>query len=76
MDNHDIVYTNNETRIKETFIMNNKDKIGSGAFGEVYRGYHAKTKVKLAFKMELSTTTTPQLPIEYKVLKLMQGYRK
>jgi serine/threonine protein kinase len=56
--------------------MNNKDKIGSGAFGEVYRGYHAKTKVKLAFKMELSTTTTPQLPIEYKVLKLMQGYRK
>ena len=72
-DQDDIVYKNGEIRIKSTYVMSTKDKIGSGAFGEIYRGYDVKTKMKLAFKLELNSTKSPQLSLEYKVLKTMQG---
>lgn len=75
-DQDDIVYKNGEIRIKNTYVMSTKDKIGSGTFGEIYRGYDVKTKTKLAFKLELNTTKSPQLSLEYKVLKTMQGTGK
>lgn len=68
-----IVYKNGEIIIKNTYVMLTKDKIGSGSFGEIYRGYNSKTKEKLAFKLELNTSKTPQLAQEYKVLKALQG---
>lgn len=77
MENKDsIVYKNGEIRIKNTYVMLTKDKIGSGSFGEIYRGYNSKTKEKLAFKLELNSSKTPQLAQEYKVLKAVQGLSK
>ena len=68
-----IVYRNGEIRIKNTYVMLTKDKIGSGSFGEIYKGYNLKTKDQLAFKLELNSSKTPQLAQEYKVLKAVQG---
>ena len=72
--NQNIVYSNNEIRIKNTYCMLTKSKIGSGSFGEIYNGYNIHTKEKLAFKLELNTTKSPQLAQEYKVLKTLSGY--
>ena len=72
--NQNIVYSNNEIRIKNTYCMLTKSKIGSGSFGEIYNGYNIHTKEKLAFKLELNTTKSPQLAQEYKVLKSLSGY--
>ena len=57
--NQNIVYSNNEIRIKNTYCMLTKSKIGSGSFGEIYNGYNIHTKEKLAFKLELNTTKSP-----------------
>ena len=71
-----IVYTNNEIKIKNTFVMLTKSKIGSGSFGEIYNGYNINTNEKLAFKLELSSSKSRQLAQEYKILKSLQGYSK
>ena len=69
----EIVYTQDEVIIKEIFILKNKEKVGGGSFGQIYKGYNKKTGKQLAFKMELSTTKTPLLQTEYKILKTLQG---
>ena len=56
--------------------MSTKDKLGAGAFGEVYQGYNIKTNEKLAFKLEMVTTKIPQLAGEYRLLKAMHGTSK
>ncbi len=69
----EIVYTQDEIIINDIYILKNKEKIGGGSFGQIYKGYNKKTGQKLAFKMELNTTKTPLLTTEYRILKTLQG---
>ncbi|MCQ2819175.1 MAG: hypothetical protein MJ252_18075 [archaeon] len=65
-----------EVLVKDTYMMLTKERIGSGSFGEIYKGYNVKTQEKLAFKMEINSTKFPQLNQEYKILKAMRGTGK
>jgi hypothetical protein len=71
-----VEYKRDKIIIKNTFVMSTKDKLGAGAFGEVYQGYNIKTNEKLAFKLEMVTTKIPQLAGEYRLLKAMHGTSK
>nr|CAG8608766.1 2769_t:CDS:2 [Entrophospora candida] len=51
-----------------------EDKIGEGAFGQIFRTKHIITKNSYALKREESTVYSPQLPDEYKFLKLLEGH--
>ncbi|XP_050346189.1 casein kinase I isoform X1 [Nymphalis io] len=48
-------------------------KIGSGSFGDIYLGTDIVTKKEVAIKLECKKTRHPQLHIESKFYKLMQG---
>ncbi|CAH0701236.1 unnamed protein product [Spodoptera exigua] len=48
-------------------------KIGSGSFGDIYLGTNIVTKEEVAIKLECIKTRHPQLHIESKFYKLMQG---
>jgi len=48
-------------------------KIGSGSFGEIYKGLDNKTNAEVAIKLEPVNSKHPQLMYETKVYKLMQG---
>jgi casein kinase 1 len=48
-------------------------KIGSGAFGEIYLGTHLSTQEKVAVKLERVNTKHPQVVYESKVFKYLQG---
>lgn len=45
-------------------------RIGSGAFGEIYLGVNKKNE-KIALKIEKSTCKNPQLYYEYKILQIL-----
>jgi len=62
-----------EMKIGDSFTMNLKNKIGMGAFGEIFRGMNIKTGEDVAIKVESAKSATPQLIYESKVLKLLQG---
>lgn len=48
-------------------------KIGSGSFGDIYLGTNITTGEEVAIKLECIKTKHPQLHIESKFYKLMQG---
>ena len=48
-------------------------KIGSGAFGELYQATHVKTGEQFAVKLEPLNTKFPQLLYESKLYKVLQG---
>lgn len=48
-------------------------KIGSGSFGDIYLGYNITTNEEVAIKLECVKTKHPQLHIESKIYRLMQG---
>ena len=48
-------------------------KIGSGSFGDIYRGINITTKKEVAIKLESSTVGNPQLLDENKVYEVLQG---
>ena len=48
-------------------------KIGSGSFGDIYLGTNISTGEEVAIKLECIKTKHPQLHIESKFYKLMQG---
>lgn len=43
------------------------EKIGSGAFGEIYRGINTKNNLEVAIKIEPVKTSSPQLFYEAKL---------
>lgn len=48
-------------------------KIGSGSFGDIYLGTNISTQEEVAIKLECVKTKHPQLHIEAKFYKMMQG---
>ncbi|XP_032823111.1 casein kinase I-like isoform X2 [Petromyzon marinus] len=48
-------------------------KIGSGSFGDIYLGTNIATGEEVAIKLECVKTKHPQLHIESKIYKLLQG---
>lgn len=48
-------------------------KIGSGSFGDIYLGTDVTTPDEVAIKLECIKTKHPQLHIESKIYKIMQG---
>ncbi|XKL60848.1 hypothetical protein PGB90_007905 [Kerria lacca] len=48
-------------------------KIGSGSFGDIYLGTNICTGTEVAIKLECIRTRHPQLHIESKIYKVMQG---
>ncbi|XP_014260607.1 casein kinase I isoform X2 [Cimex lectularius] len=48
-------------------------KIGSGSFGDIYLGTNISTSEEVAIKLECIKTRHPQLHIESKFYKMMQG---
>ncbi|PKI36569.1 hypothetical protein CRG98_043037 [Punica granatum] len=48
-------------------------KIGSGSFGEIYLGTDVKTNEEVAIKLESVKTKPPQLLLESKLYRLLQG---
>uniref|UniRef100_A0A8C4QJU8 non-specific serine/threonine protein kinase n=1 Tax=Eptatretus burgeri TaxID=7764 RepID=A0A8C4QJU8_EPTBU len=48
-------------------------KIGSGSFGDIYLGTNISTGEEVAIKLECVKTKHPQLHIESKIYKLLQG---
>ena len=64
---------NNEVKIGNMFSIFMNKKLGSGAFGEIYKGVNLKTNDEVAIKLESVKSKTPQLNYESKILKLLQG---
>lgn len=50
-----------------------REKIGQGAFGDVYLGISQNSMSEVAIKLESTNTKHPQLRYEMKVLKELQG---
>ncbi|KAK4769150.1 hypothetical protein SAY86_027300 [Trapa natans] len=48
-------------------------KIGSGSFGEIFHGTDIKTNEEVAIKLESVKTKPPQLLLESKLYRLLQG---
>ncbi|CAF0954797.1 unnamed protein product [Brachionus calyciflorus] len=48
-------------------------KIGSGSFGDIYLGYNIVTNEEVGIKLECTKTKHPQLHIESKIYRLLQG---
>jgi len=60
-----------ELRVGNKFRLGRK--IGSGSFGDIYLGVNMQTGEEVAIKLECVKTKHPQLHIESKFYKLMQG---
>uniref|UniRef100_UPI00358E6A1D casein kinase I-like n=1 Tax=Myxine glutinosa TaxID=7769 RepID=UPI00358E6A1D len=60
-----------ELRVGSKFRLGRK--IGSGSFGDIYLGTNTATGEEVAIKLENVKTKHPQLHIESKIYKLLQG---
>jgi len=60
-----------ELRVGQKFRLGRK--IGSGSFGDIYMGYNIASNEEVAIKLECTKTKHPQLHIESKIYRLMQG---
>jgi casein kinase 1, epsilon len=62
---------------KSDMIINNKwklqKKVGSGAFGEIYKAINLQSNEEVAVKLEPSKTKFPQLYYEAKLYKIYNG---
>jgi serine/threonine protein kinase len=60
-----------ELRVGGSFRLGRK--IGSGSFGDIYLGENIVTREEVAIKLECMKTKHPQLHIEAKLYKFMNG---
>ena len=50
-----------------------EQKLGNGAFGSIYQGYNARTKEKVAIKMEPNTSEQKSLKNETRIYQYLNG---
>ena len=62
-----------EIPIADSFKLNAKKKLGSGAFGEIFYGTNIKMNEEVAIKLESNTAKHPQLFYEAKLYMSFQG---
>lgn len=62
-----------EIPIGDTYKLNARRKLGSGAFGDIYYGENLKTKEEVAIKLESTKSKHPQLFYESKLYMALQG---
>ena len=62
-----------EIPIADSFKLNAKKKLGSGAFGEIFYGTNLKINEEVAIKLESNTAKHPQLFYEAKLYMSFQG---
>lgn len=55
------------------YKVNLNERLGKGAFGEIFKGYNILTSESVAIKIESVSTPVPQLSNEYKLLKLLHS---
>ena len=66
--------TKDEINIGAHYILNLKNKIGSGSFGEIYTAKNTKLNIDIAIKSEsIIDNRHPRLKYEASVLKYLQG---
>ena len=62
-----------EIIVGEHFVLNAQNKLGSGAFGDIYLGINNKNNEKVAIKLEPKNTKQPQLIYESKIYQALSG---
>ena len=62
-----------EIPIGDTYILDARKKLGSGAFGDIYAGRNLKLNEEVAIKLEPTHTKHPQLFYESKLYMALQG---
>ena len=62
-----------EIPIGDTYILDARKKLGSGAFGDIYAGRNLKLNEEIAIKLEPTHTKHPQLFYESKLYMALQG---
>lgn len=65
-----------EIPIGNSYKLNAKKKLGSGAFGDIYLGINLKKNEEVAIKLESTKTRHPQLFYESKIYLALQGGSK
>lgn len=65
-----------EIPIGENYRLNAKNKLGSGAFGDIYQGTNLKLNELVAIKLEPVKAKHPQLFSESKMIMALQGGSK
>ncbi|MCQ2821448.1 MAG: hypothetical protein MJ252_29665 [archaeon] len=65
-----------EIPIGDTYKLNARKKLGSGAFGDIYYGENLKSKEEVAIKLESTKSKHPQLFYESKLYMALQGGSK
>lgn len=66
----------NEISIGEDYRLYGDKKLGSGAFGEIYKGFSSNTNEEVAIKLESVKIKHTQLYYEYKLYSALQGGSK
>ncbi len=61
-----------EIKINNQFLLFPNSRLGSGSFGQIFKGINIKTKEDVAIKIESTNIKTPQLLHEYKILKTLK----
>ena len=62
-----------EIPIGDSYKLDARKKLGSGAFGDIYLGYNIKLNEEVAIKLEQTHTKHPQLFYESKLYLALQG---
>lgn len=65
-----------EIPIGDTYKLNARRKLGSGAFGDIYLGVNVKNNEEVAIKLESTKSRHPQLFYEGKLYMALQGGSK
>ena len=61
-----------EIKINNQFLLFPNSRLGSGSFGQIFKGINIKTKEDVAIKIESTNIKTPQLLHEYKILRTLK----
>ncbi|KAJ4455608.1 putative Casein kinase I [Paratrimastix pyriformis] len=72
-DHRERSHNDGELIIANTYRINKQNKIGSGSFGEIYKGTVVSTGEELAIKLEKVRTRQPQLYYETRIYRILQG---